>query len=42
MQRYNGLQTSKIAAIILGAEDGIVGGRNNVLRRRGEIYSNGN
>lgn len=39
--RYNGLSTSEIAAIILGAEDGIVGRQDLVIRRRGELNANG-
>jgi len=40
--RYNGPSSSEVAAIVPGSEDGEVGRRDIVLRRRGTLNSNGN
>jgi len=41
-RRYNGPSASEVAALIPGSEDGEVGRRDIVLRRRGQVNSNGN
>ena len=40
--RYNGPANSEVAAIIPGSEDGEIGTRDIVLRRRGTLNTNGN
>lgn len=41
-RRYNGSETSEVAAIILEAEDGINGGQEIVLKKRVNLDAHGN
>ncbi|CDF33021.1 unnamed protein product [Chondrus crispus] len=42
VRRYNGPEASEVAALIPGNEDGQIGRRDIVVRRRGTLNSNGN
>ncbi|CDF37673.1 unnamed protein product [Chondrus crispus] len=42
VRRYNGPEVSEVAALIPGNEDGEIGRRDIVVRRRGTLNSNGN
>ncbi|CDF38382.1 ATP dependant DNA Helicase PIF1 [Chondrus crispus] len=42
VRRYNGPEASEVAALIPGNEDGEIGRRDIVVRRRGTLNSNGN
>ncbi|CDF33944.1 ATP dependant DNA helicase PIF1 [Chondrus crispus] len=42
VRRYNGPEASEVAALIPGNEDGEIGRRDIVVRRRGALNSNGN